>query len=132
MPVGKKRKRERKLIHLRTSILGPARNLERSKRHEKYLEFIQGLRIEFDFKNYPNYVFFFRGIHCPIQYNLKTQHVYLSKEMWTNFADDVSLEHKEFEIRMFISNLLQEYFGLRVFVEHSPYVRFENFKFDIS
>lgn len=132
MPVGKKRKRERELIHLRTSILGPARNLERSRRHEKYLEFIQGLRIEFDFKNYPNYVFFFRGIHCPIQYNLKTKIVYLSKEMWTNFEDDVSLERKEFEIRMFISNLLQEYFGLRVYVKYSPYVRFEHFKFDIS
>ena len=132
MPVGKKRKRERELIRLRTSLLGPPRDLEYSKRQENYLNFIQGLRIEFDFKNYPNFIFFFRGIHCPIQYNLKTQHVYLSKEMWTNFNDEVSLKDSERETRMFIQNLLRSYFGLRVFVEYSPYVKFENFKFDIS
>ena len=132
MPVGKKRKKERELIRLRTGLSGPARDLEHSKKQEKYLEFIQGLRIEFDFKNYPNFIFFFRGIHCPIQYNLKTQHVYLSKEMWTNFNDEVSLEDKERETRMFIKNFLRSYFGLSVFVEYSPYVKFENFKFNIS
>ncbi len=85
MPVKKSKKEERKLIAARVGVPFDYPDLGGLTPEEKYLEFFQGIRLEFDFKNYPDFLFFFRGEDCVIQIKKSTKQVWLSGKMWTTF-----------------------------------------------
>jgi hypothetical protein len=80
-------------------------------REERFLAFINGLQLEFDFEKYRDRLFFFRGDDVWLEYHLKDKYMWVSREKWEVFEDEYSMDYDE--IQTFIKNMMERHFNLK-------------------
>jgi len=126
MPVKKWKKDLRKQIMAKPEYRYVCPDLGDLTPEEKYLEFFQGQRLEFDFKNYPDLICFFRDNECVIQIKKSTREIRVGKEMWTTF-DHIMFEEDK-RTFYFIRQVLIDYFNVFLWPQVAPMRNLDNFK----